>query len=48
MPTAQQYRLPDPHTILWRKIKYDWLQMSSYTRYDHLKKAVMQTLIGFG
>jgi hypothetical protein len=34
--------------ILWRKIKYDWLPLSSYTRYDYLKKAVMETLSGFG
>jgi hypothetical protein len=34
--------------ILWRKIKYDWLPLSCYTRYGNLKSAVLEVLNGVG
>ena len=34
--------------ILWRKIKYDWLPLSSYTRDDDLKNAVLMVLSWVG
>lgn len=34
--------------ILWRKIKYDWLPLCCYTRYDNLKNAVLEVLSGVG
>jgi transposase len=34
--------------ILWRKIKYEWLPLSSYLSYSHLKNSVISILEGFG
>lgn len=34
--------------ILWRKIKYNWLPLSSYVSYENLKKSVLEVLSGFG
>jgi transposase len=34
--------------ILWRKIKYEWLPLSCYLSYSHLKNAVISVLAGFG
>jgi hypothetical protein len=34
--------------ILWAKIKYEWLPLSCYLSYSHLKKAVLDVLAGFG
>lgn len=34
--------------ILWRKIKYEWLPLSSYKNYASLKKSVLEILQNFG
>lgn len=34
--------------ILWRKIKYEWLPLSWYLSYSHLKNSVISILEGFG
>jgi transposase len=34
--------------ILWRKIKYEWLPMSSYKNYQTMRDAVLETLHCFG
>ena len=34
--------------ILWRKIKYEWLPLNSYTSYKTLKESVLGILSGIG
>lgn len=34
--------------ILWRKIKYEWLDISAYASYESLKSAVQHILANFG
>lgn len=34
--------------ILWRKIKYEWLPLSAYRSFEHLKKAVAEVIEGIG
>lgn len=34
--------------ILWRKMKYEWLELTAYQNYEHLKKAVLDILENIG
>lgn len=34
--------------ILWRKIKYEWLELDAYQSYKHLKSAVLDILESIG
>ena len=34
--------------ILWRKIKYEWLELTAYQSYEQLKKAVLGILENIG
>lgn len=34
--------------ILWRKMKYEWLELGAYQSYEHLKKAVLSILGNIG
>jgi transposase len=34
--------------ILWRKVKYEWLELTAYKNYEQLKKAVLHILENIG